>query len=568
VIVYGDLRRDCDAAALVAELRTDCRALAEAARECRRDPATRLLIGAGEFAQGVIDAAFAERGADEWGELEEACGQLLLAAGRLLVRPANESPDVRPFSEALDRLGRFPLPKSLTVNTPEGYAFYALDPELYAHAARAAAGGEWAVIGLRSIGTGLAGVVAAALGAESPVTLRPVGHPFRREVRIGPRLERLLLSQPGARFAVVDEGPGLSGSSFGAAADWLEGRGVAPERVVFFPGHAGDLGPQASARHRERWRRAARHVADFDRIFADGEGWLEPGVPNAALGAEDASGGRWRAKLYASEGEWPPANPMQERRKYLWESGGRTWLAKFAGHGRIGEAKFALARRLAAAGFTPPVRALRRGFIVGEWVGARPLASVPGLDRAALVDRIAEYLNFRAREFPAGSGAPGAGAGALLQMARANAAERFGEETAARLDAWRERLPEVARRVVTDNRMHAWEWLALPDGRILKADALDHHAAHDCVGAQDIAWDVVGAAVEWRLSPAEEERLAARLDSRPDARAIDFYRVCYPAFQMGYYAMAADGAPDAREAARLRSAADRYAAILARALSV
>ena len=55
------------------------------------------------------------------------------------------------------------------------------------------------------------------------------------------------------RFAIVDEGPGLSGSSFGCVADWLEDNGVAPERIHVFPGHDGPLGPAASARHRDRW---------------------------------------------------------------------------------------------------------------------------------------------------------------------------------------------------------------------------------------------------------------------------------------------------------------------------
>jgi hypothetical protein len=569
MIVYGDLRREAATGALLDGLRADCRALACARGEDRHDATTHLVIDAGEFAQGVLDAAFAERGEDEWGEVGEACGRLLFAAGRLLTNDCPR-PDFSSCSGALDQITRSPLPRTLTASTPEGYAFYALDPALYAKAAREAAAGSWVVIGLRSIGTGLAGVVAAALGAAlPPVTLRPVGHPFRREVRVGPRLERLLLSNPEARFAVVDEGPGLSGSSFGAVADWLEDRGVAPGRIAFFPGHRGDLGPQASARHRARWRRAARHVADFDQFFAEGEGWFEPGVPNAALGAEDVAGGRWRAKLYASEGEWPPASPGQERRKYLYGAGGRAWLAKFAGYGGIGAAKIALAGRLSEAGFVPPVRGLRRGFLVSEWVVARPLASAP-FDRSSLVARIADYLNFRARRFPAGTGASGADADALFHMARVNVAERFGEELAARLDPWRDRLPEVARRVrrvVTDNRMHAWEWLLLPDGRILKADALDHHAAHDCVGAQDTAWDVVGAAVEWNLSPAEQELLEGRLDPRPDRLVADFYRLCYPAFQMGYYTMAAAAAPDASEAVRSRAAADRYAARLARLLA-
>ena len=42
------------------------------------------------------------------------------------------------------------------------------------------------------------------------------------------------------------------------------------------------------------------------------------------------------------------------------------------------------------------------------------------------------------------------------------------------VDPWREGLDTISgrlRRVITDNRMHAWEWLRLPEGRWLKADA-------------------------------------------------------------------------------------------------
>ena len=87
------------------------------------------------------------------------------------------------------------------------------------------------VIGIRSIGTGLAALVAAALGAKPPVTVRPTGHPFRREVSSGPSLHGGAYRGSHAPYAIVDEGPGLSGSSFGAVADWLEARGVAGARA-------------------------------------------------------------------------------------------------------------------------------------------------------------------------------------------------------------------------------------------------------------------------------------------------------------------------------------------------
>jgi hypothetical protein len=160
-------------------------------------------------------------------------------------------------------------------------------------------------------------------------------------------------------------------------------------------------------------------------------------------------------------------------------------------------------------------------------------------------------------------------------MARVNSEELFGPELASVLDRWRGRLGGVAaalRPVRTDNRMRPWEWLALPGGRVVTCDALDHHAGHDLVGPQDVAWDVVGAAVEWELSSAEqaalEERLARRSPYRPRPVLTAFYRGCYLAFQAGSYTLAAQAQTEApAEALRCRAATCRYAGTLRRRLA-
>jgi hypothetical protein len=572
MIVYGDGQRREDTAALLAGLGADCEAvLAAPAGLPRQSAATRLLIAAGELTQGLLDATFADRG-DDWGELEETCSRLTVEAARL----ERGGLGIGPVVDALASLRRLPVPEAVTVRIPEGFAFYALYPEQYALATRrlrnAVGGQPIVVLGLRSIGTSLAAVVAVAAGAaELPVTLRPVGHPFRRTLHVAPRLEHWLLDRvPAASFAIVDEGPGLSGSSFGAAADWLEERGVRAEQLCFFPGHGGDLGPQADPRHRQRWRRARREVADFETLLA--HPFFEDDSSARALAPEDIGGGKWRAHLFARAEDWPPANPQQERRKYLYRARGTIWLAKFAGLGRYGEAKLARGRRLQRAGLIPPIRELRRGFLIGEWLtAARPLAAAGDVDRAALLERVADYLGLLAREFPAPAGAAGATPEQLLHMARHNTQEWHGPELAGALDPWREALSVLGSRlrpVLTDNRMHAWEWLVQPGGQILKADALDHHQGHDCIGPQDITWDVVGAAVELGLSADEQEQLDARLARispyRPDALVKGFYRSCYLAFQMGYYALATSSLPPDQgdEVQRFRAAAGRYADLL------
>src|SRR6185369_1193090 len=228
----------------------------------------------------------------------------------------------------------------------------------------------------------------------------------------------------------------------------------------------------------------------------------------------DLSGGRWRELLLGEEARWPAVHLQQERRKLLLRTGGRRWLLKFAGLGRYGEETLARAEALARAGLAPPVAGLRHGFLVGPWLdGARPLSVVPDVDRAALLDQVARHLGFLAEHFPAPA-APGASPEKLLDMASFNTGEALGTDLAAELSTWRERLPglaERARPVAGDNRMHAWEWLVLPDGRIVKSDAVDHHRGNDLVGAQDPAWDLAGAAVELSLTPEEREQLREHL---------------------------------------------------------
>ena len=113
--------------------------------------------------------------------------------------------------------------------------------------------------------------------------------------------------------------------------------------------------------------------------------------------------------------------------------------------------------------------------------------------------------------------------------------------------------------------MHAWEWVALDGGKLLKCDAVDHHAAHDLVGCQDVTWDLAGAEIELGLSHVELHRVIAIVEDitarRVDPELLAFLRPCYLAFQLGRHALAA-GSADETEGARLRVAADRYAAHL------
>lgn len=533
------------------------------------------LIEAGELLQALADDAFARAGEIDRSSAEaDAATALCVALARDVRRSwRGEGPlaDDDETEAALRELEALPLPDELDVRAPEGFAHYAVYPESYLAAAETLPRGPLTVIGLRSIGTTLAAVVAAAHpGSTRPITVRPVGHPFRRELRLHPDLAAAMRPAPGGAVAIVDEGPGLSGSSVAAVASRIEDDGVPLDRVHLLPSHAGEPGPEADDAIRRIWRGARRHVRSFDETVLGStaasnrlEGWVADlvGAPRGPL--VDISGGAWRGRLALPPASWPPVHGWGERRKFLLDAEGGRWLLKFAGLERVGRSKARLAAILSEAGFVPAHAGMRHGFVVERWRDdARPLASASP-ERGALLPRLGAYLGLRARAFPLEPGR-GASPERLLAMARANAAEELGKGAARALDGWRPALDRLARRVrpvAVDARLHVWEWLSTPDG-LLKADALDHHAGHDLVGCQDIAWDVVGAGVELGLSEAEVTLLAERVE-REGGAAVDpellaFLRPAYLAFQLGYWTFAQGGASDAAELGRLRAAARRY----------
>jgi hypothetical protein len=531
-------------------------------------------IHAGELVQGIVDAEFEERGCDARSAAHESGMELLVAMARIVACSWwSGFADATAPASILEELSCFDPRLSIRTKSPEGYAFYAVYPESYLEAARhSGLGPGTQVIGIRSIGTGLSALVAAALDAPPPLTLRPMGRPFRREVRVDPAVTAEFAADKEAAFAIVDEGPGLSGSSFGAVADWLEAAGVARPRIHFFPGHANGLGPQASPDHRERWSAAPRHVVDMDRLLLRSSppraltAWIEDILGPLDQPLEEISGGAWRAGRYPDEALWPAANIGHERRKFLARHKGSPWLVKFAGLGEAGLRKHRRAQDLHAAGFTPEVAGYRHGFLIERWHEDGLSLDRTSLDREFLIGRIGSYLGFRARRFEAGRDG-GASLEHLGEMARHNARQALGED-AASLDGFPSHgksLEGRVRRIATDNRMHPWEWLLVGD-HLIKTDALDHSAAHDLVGCQDVAWDIAGAAVEFSLSEEEASRLCTIVEGESGfpvmPEILAFLRPCYLAFQMGAHAMAAWSLGDGPEAGRLRRAADRYASLL------
>lgn len=582
MLVYGDGEREVAPDALIASIR-DALALAAASRGIvRHGWIAAGLIEAGELAQGVADHAFALRGGvDAPSDAVEATDALVRALGQALARSWTSA-----FAAPLDEAGSLPalldcaaaaaLPAAITTRNPEGFAHYAVYPEGYVVAAMRLPGDRPVrVIGLRSIGSALAGVAATGLARPAgTVTLRPVGPPFARRISASPDLVTSLVADPEADFAIVDEGPGLSGSSIAAAVTLLEEQGVAAERIHILPSHPGEPGAQASAAVRAAWVRCRPHVVTFDELVLGAsepahrlEHWCADliGPPLGPL--VEITGGGWR-RHRRSGAEMPPVQAGTERRKFLVETATATgtWCLRYAGLGRTGSRKLDLARRLHAAGFVPEPAGFRHGFLVERWcTDARPLD--PAADRARLLDHLTAYLACRAT-LPPGP-YRGASAHALLTMARRNAELGLGRDAARALDRWEthlDRLDATTRTVAIDGRLQAWEWLVTPGGTILKTDAVDHHASHDLVGPQGIAWDVAGAVVEFTLSAGEEAALVGQLGMTASCDAMPFWRACYAAFQLGAWTMARDAAGDVAERARLDEEVLRYGRHLAACL--
>lgn len=542
MIVYGDAGEfeageavKCSALAMLAQ----AQGLSGIARHSRLVDA---FIRTGELAQGMADAQFEDRGSEVPSPLNRQMALVLLDLARAI--DLSWSSGFRQAPEAC-RLGqvlsRVDCPNLIRTRTCEGYAHYALYPESYLEAARRSGlGPQTCVIGIRSIGVGLAALVAAALGSGPAISLRPVGHPFERNIRADPELIPNAVREGSGDFAIVDEGPGLSGSSFAAVIRWLRDQGVTSERICLFPSHGGTPGPQASANTRTLWAGMRRHDARSDDVILHGNGlaaWFQDRLGLPLLALEEISAVQWPRNA----GPTPPGDARFERRKFLARTECGSWLVKFAGLGRTGARKYADARHLAEAGFTPEIAGFIHGFLVQRWLQFTPCGIMA--NRRELVQRLGSYLAFRAAALPPAT--HGASLGILREMAVYNTQEACGSAAAMAMErklADLGRLQLNLRPVRTDNRLHQWEWIE-GGGTLLKTDAVDHCEGHDLIGCQDIAWDVAGAICEFELSDSERKELLRHMRKNgaapSDPELIDGLIPCYLAFQLGIWSTAA-----------------------------
>ena len=423
---------------------------------------------------------------------------------------------------------------SAKVSPPEGFAYYALHPSQFAdpfpdRSTPASA----AIVGIRTIGTTLSAVSAASLRLRgwntSRITVRPQGDPYNRVAQFSPEQHKRIQSalHDSGAFIVVDEGPGLSGSSLLSVAEALENAGVPAHRITLLGTRQPDPDALYASNATQRWGRFHWRCTSSTRYCdISGSPW---------------SGGQWRADLYRSEHDWPACWPQLERIKYRKPQ----HLLKFDGLGRFGNTVRERAELLCHAGFGPKPTKSTDGLTQYDFVSGTPLTrSDISLE---VLETIARYCAFRAREFHT-SRTPEHN---LRSMALLNCSLEFSLEPDLREESFFAESP-----IIPDGRMLPHEWIRTPDGQLCKTDAGSHGDDHFFPGPTDIAWDLAGTIVEWDLSPAQATFLIARYTKisgdDPSARLPDFV-VAYAVFRQSFCYMASLAVSDPRERSRLQA---------------
>lgn len=434
-------------------------------------------------------------------------------------------------------------PDTLTVAPPEGFTYYALHPGDFARLAATLSFQRYAVIGIRSIGTTLSGVVLTALVAQGKqarrITVRPTGHPYSRQTDFSADQLRWIDENSGAHFLIVDEGPGRSGSTFLSVAEALVRSGVPRQEITLLGSRVPDLSSLCANNAIARWQ-------EF-RFLA-----TAPLVNQRFAECTYVGGGDWRQFLIATGEPWPASWTQMERLKFICAD--RQSLYKFEGMGPIGAEARDRACRLAQAGFGPRVSDAGGGFLAYELVkGTQPRVQDVN---ASILERIADYCAFRHAEF----GTPRSAEEAQLrEMLEFNVAQEFGIELALPND-----LLRTPRPLITDGRMNPYEWIMNDSGQLIKTDGVDHGDNHFFPGPCDIAWDLAGAAVEWQLGVDESEFLIEQFRRRSGvnvSRDFDLYKLAYSVFRLGFCKMAISTVKGSAEEQRLGEAYQHYRTI-------
>lgn len=475
----------------------------------------------------------------------------------------------------LARLAAGP-PRFLRVKVPEGFQFYALYPEQYILSVH-----QWVanrrppqpvlVIGIRSIGTTLSALCLSTLHSfriqASRVTVRPRGHPFDRITDLPAS------AVTHARCAIiVDEGPGLSGSSMASVARALEQSGN--DQVTFFPGHSGPPGNAGAEWVRDWWRRAPRVTTRLEEVR-----WQNRNLPDhlaaiaaAALAAESCATatmgvGDWRRFAYPEPQEWPAICPAFERLSVVQTlPGDSIFFWRFSGFAAANPEDFAIgpASDSGRPGEGRGLQAL--GFSGISWPSGRRAIAADGQE-PEVARALARHCAQRAGPLIPREQVLKALA-RLTEMLRVNAVALLDNSVLPRIETLAQEAQWQCQTAPRhgDGQLAPHHWVRSFMMGLKKAEPLLPVCDHTLVGQQPLWWDIAGALVEFDLAQSiflQELSFHALL---PPASTLEFYLAAYAALRASLmeFSLQAPQSPD--EQARLRTALKFYTAKLQHSL--
>jgi hypothetical protein len=387
-----------------------------------------------------------------------------------------------------------------------------------------------------------------------------------------------LVERKSSLFLIVDEGPGLSGSSFGITAEVLSGLGIPDDQIIFISSWEPDGSGLISELGKTRWKKHKKFSASFEDTWLK-NGRLVKSFPHKEI--LDISNGRWRSLFYINEEEFPLTYPVEERKKFLcskfplqlengvllntWKilpNNNNIFMIKFAGLGRYGKALFERSKILSDASLIPPVVDLQNGFLIFNFIEGLPLKKEN--ISFEFINSTAKYLSFLYNKFPA---SPSRNFEEMFNMIHENVCEYLGESWAKMIDNKKKLFANLysSLAVAVDGHMFPHEWITSKE-RCLKTDAVTHHADQFFPGCQSILWDIVGFSIESNLDSKNESYFIKRFSDLSGFRKIgdslDFYKLAYLSFRMGYSAVISDVMVNSPEGKKAKIQADRYAGLL------
>ncbi|HSB53633.1 MAG TPA: hypothetical protein VLD58_04730, partial [Gemmatimonadales bacterium] len=203
---------------------------------------------------------------------------------------------------------------------------------------------------------------------------------------------------------------------------------------------------------------------------------------------------------------------------------------------------------------------LAGGFLAQPFLSGAPLQ--PGTREPGLIQRLADYLGYLSRE----QRIEPETVADLSPMIELNTAPVIRRSHVAAL---KHRLgpgfQPLERPTRLDARMFPHEWLRTTQG-LLKTDGVEHHDDPFYPGPHDIAWDVAGTCLEFRLRGQERQELigAYRRASGDSGIAgrLPWFALAYLAFRVGYTRLAAETLRIGEDAERFRRSITRYTALI------